>query len=131
MTRINREGKALLIAVAALAMYAGLMRGPTDEEVLAQAVRDVVAGDATVIRPAPAAVVQANQGPRVANVSESEFRLIPHQITSKKGQPVTLGLTATSTDSTDRLLARAFKIDRDISPGTTIAPPDTPCRQRF
>jgi hypothetical protein len=131
MTRTNREGKALLIAVAAFAMCAGLMRGPTDEEVLAQAVRDVVAGDATVIRPALAAVVHANQGPQIANVSDSEFRLIPRQIAFKKGQPVMPSLTGTSTDSTDHFLARAFKIDRDTSPGTPSATYDAACSQRF
>jgi hypothetical protein len=132
MTRINWEGKALLIAVAALAMSAaGLMRGPTEEEVLAQAVREVVAGDATVIRLAPGAVVQANQGPRVtmpARVSSGSFHT---KSRPKKGQPVTLGLTTVSTDATDRLRARAFKIDRDISPGTTTATPDAACRQRL
>ena len=55
MTQTKRESKLRLIALAllaALAMSAGLVRGPTDEEVLAQAVRDVAFGDRTVLHPA-------------------------------------------------------------------------------
>jgi hypothetical protein len=55
MSRTNRESKPLLIALAlmaALAMGAGLVRGPTDEEVLGEAVRDVASGAGTVLYPA-------------------------------------------------------------------------------
>ncbi len=57
MSRTNTQSKPLLIAlalVAALAMGTGLVRGPTDEEVLGEAVRDVASGDGTVLDPAAA-----------------------------------------------------------------------------
>ena len=81
MTRTNRESKARLIAlalVAALAMCAGLVRGPTDEDVLAEAVRDVAFGDAAVSHPAAQPAVHADQRPQAINVIESRSRSIPH-----------------------------------------------------
>lgn len=57
MSRTDMESKPLLILVAllaALAMSAGLMRGPTDEQVLAEAVRDLASGEGTVLHPAAA-----------------------------------------------------------------------------
>ena len=68
MTQTKRESKPRLIALAllaALAMSAGLLRGPTDEEGLAQAVRDVTFGDTTVLHAAAAAVVHADERPQV------------------------------------------------------------------
>jgi hypothetical protein len=53
MMRTDRESKRLLIGlalVAALAMYAGLVRGTAYEKVRAQAVRDFAFGDTTVTR---------------------------------------------------------------------------------
>jgi cytochrome c oxidase subunit 2 len=127
MTRTDRESKPLLVTlalVAALAMYAGLVRGPADEEVLAQVVRDVAFGDTTILHPMAAALVHADERQQVVNVIETSCRLIPHQITLKKGQPVTLSLT--STNRTHRFLLRALKIDTDISPGTTTEVTVTP-----
>jgi len=85
----KRESKLRLIALAllaALAMSAGLVRGPTDEEVLAQAVRDVAFGDTSVFHPAVAAVVHADERPQVTTVIDSKFRPIPDEITLKKMQ---------------------------------------------
>jgi heme/copper-type cytochrome/quinol oxidase subunit 2 len=110
MMRTDRESKTLLIGlalVAVLAMYAGLVRGTAYEEVRAQAVRDFAFGDTTVLHPTAAAVVQADERPRVVTTIDSSSRLIPQQITLKKGRPVTLSLT--STDRTHRLLLRALK----------------------
>jgi len=117
MTWTNREGKRRLIAlalVAALAMCAGLVRGPTDEDVLADAVRDVAFGDATVSHPAAQPAVHADQMPQAINVIESKFRLTSHQSTLKRGQPVTLNLACT--DRTHRFQLQALKIETDIPP---------------
>jgi hypothetical protein len=87
MAQTKRKSKLRLIALAllaALAMSAGLVRGPTDEEVLAQAVRDVSFGDTTVFHPVAAAVVHADERPQVTNVIKSKFRPIPNEITLKK-----------------------------------------------
>jgi hypothetical protein len=87
MAQTKRASKLRLIALAllaALAMSAGLVRGPTDEEVLAQAVRDVAFGDTTVFHPVAAAVVNSDERPQVTNVINSKFRLIPDKITLKK-----------------------------------------------
>jgi hypothetical protein len=101
MAQTKRASKLRLIALAllaALAMSAGLVRGPTDEEVLAQAVRDVAFGDTTVFHPVAAAVVHADERPQVTNV----IKQVPadsRRNRAEKGQPVTLSLA--STDRTD------------------------------
>jgi cytochrome c oxidase subunit II len=116
MMRTHRD-KPTLIAfalVAALSMYAGLVRGPGDEEVLAQAVRDLTAGRATVVHPAAVATVHADEGlqPRVINITVSKFQITPNHITLRKGEPVTL--TLTSNDRAHRFLLQALKIDTNI-----------------
>jgi hypothetical protein len=117
MTQTKRQSKLRLFALAllaALAMSAGLVRGPTDEEVLAQAVRDVAFGDRTVLHPAAVAMVHADERPQVTNVIESKFQHSTPNHAEKKGQPITLSLT--STDRPHRFLLEALKIDRDIPP---------------
>jgi hypothetical protein len=55
MTPTKRRSKLQSIALAmlvALALSAGLVRGPTDGEVFAQALRDVAFGDSTILHPA-------------------------------------------------------------------------------
>jgi hypothetical protein len=86
VTPTKRRSQLQSIALAllvVLAISAGLVRGPTDEEVFAQAVRDVAFGDSTILH--PAAVVHADPRLQVPNVIESKLRVIPHQITPKKG----------------------------------------------
>lgn len=117
MTQTKRQSKLRLFALAllaALAMSAGLVRGPTDEEVLAQAVRDVAFGDRTVLHPAAVAMVHADERPQVTNVTESKCQHSTPNHAEKKGQPITLSLT--STDRPHRFLLEALKIDRDIPP---------------
>jgi cytochrome c oxidase subunit II len=128
MMRTNRESKPMLIAlalVAALAMYAGLLRGPI-EEVLAQGVGGLTIGHGTLIHCPGVAVLHTDEGslPRVINVTASKFKFIPRQIMLKKGLPVTLRLT--SIDHTHCFLLRALKIDTDISSGTTTEVTVTP-----
>jgi cytochrome c oxidase subunit II len=126
--RTNRESKPMLIAlalVAALAVYAGLLRGPI-EEVLAQGVGGLTIGHGTLIHPPGVAVLHTDEGSlaRVINVTASKFKFIPQEIMLKKGLPVTLRLT--SIDHTHGFLLRALKIDTDISPGTTTEVTVTP-----
>jgi hypothetical protein len=88
MAQTKRESKLWLFALAllaALAMSAGLVRGPTDEEVLAQAVRDVSFGDKTVLHPAAVAMVHVDERPQVTNVIESKFQHSTPNDAEKKG----------------------------------------------
>jgi len=73
MSQPNTESKPLLIVlalVAALAMGTGLVRGPTDEQVLAEAVRDVASGDGTVLDPAAAKLAPPPNATEATDVDE-------------------------------------------------------------
>lgn len=80
MSRTNTQNKPLLIALAllaALAMGAGLVRGPTDEEVLAAAVRDFASGEGTVLHPAAAKLSPSTDATEATEV-EKNARKIRH-----------------------------------------------------
>jgi hypothetical protein len=73
MSRTNRESRPLWIAlalVAALAMGAGLVRGPTDEEVLGEAIRDVASSDGTVLHPAAAKLSPLTEATETTELDE-------------------------------------------------------------
>jgi hypothetical protein len=120
MTRNNKQSKPRLIAFAlgvALAMGAGLVRGPTDEDVLADAVREVAFGDAAVSDPATQPALDADQRPYAIKVIANNSRFIPKQNRLEKGQA--LAVTLTSTDGIHPFPLRALKIGMDLSLGAT------------
>jgi hypothetical protein len=96
----NDTDKPTLIAlalVAALSMYAGLVRGPGDEEVLAQVVRSLMAGRPKIVQVATVAVVHADEGlqPKVINISVSKLQITPDHITLRKVSQLGLSSAAT------------------------------------
>jgi hypothetical protein len=97
MTHRDKPKLIALAMVAALAVYAGLVGGPTDEAVLADAVRSLTSSHAAVVHPAAVAVVHPDEGPqqRVIDITVSRFPITPNYITLKKWQPAGLSLTST------------------------------------
>jgi cytochrome c oxidase subunit II len=115
-----------LALVAALSMYAGLVRGPGEEEVVAQAFRSLMVGRAPAVNLAGVSVAHADEGlqPPVINITVTKFQITPNRITLRKGQPVTLNLT--SKDRAHRFALHALKIDTTILPKRTTAVTATP-----
>ncbi|HJY85524.1 MAG TPA: cupredoxin domain-containing protein [Candidatus Acidoferrales bacterium] len=62
--------------------------------------------------------------PRMVTISAKRFEFSPNQITLKKGEPVTLQLTAE--DVKHGFLQKTLKIDADIVPGKTTEVTFTP-----
>jgi cytochrome c oxidase subunit 2 len=125
----NDTDKPTLIAlalVAGLSMYAGLVRGPGDEEVLAQVVRSLMAGRPKIVQVATVAVVHADEGlqPKVINISVSKLQITPDHITLRKGQPARLIFS--SNDRAHRVLLKALKIDANVLPARTTVVTLTP-----
>jgi heme/copper-type cytochrome/quinol oxidase subunit 2 len=125
----NDTDKPTLIAlalVAALSMYAGLVRGPGDEDVLAQAVRSLTAGRPKIVQLAAVSVVHADEGlhPKVINISVSKLQITPDHIMLRKGQPAKLIFS--SKDRASRVLLKALKIDANVIPARTTAVTVTP-----
>lgn len=115
-----------LALIAALSMYAGLVRGPGDDEVLAQVWRSVTAAAPNVVHLAAVPVAHGDEGlhPEVINISVSKLRISPNHITLKKGQPATLVLR--SDNRAHRFLLQALNIDADVLPARTTAVTVTP-----
>jgi cytochrome c oxidase subunit 2 len=65
-----------------------------------------------------------NETPRVVEISAKKFEYAPNVVTLKKGQPVTLRVTAL--DRAHGLLVPAFHIDLDAIPGTPAETTFTP-----
>jgi len=62
--------------------------------------------------------------PRVVEISAKKFEYAPNVVTLKKGQPVTLRVTAL--DRPHGLLVPAFHLDLDATPGTPAEATFTP-----
>jgi cytochrome c oxidase subunit 2 len=115
-----------LALVAALSMYTGLVRGPGDDEVLAQVLRSFTAARPNVVQLAAVPVAHGDEGlhPEVINIRVSKLRITPNHITLKKGQPATLILS--SDNRAHRFLLRALNIDANVLPAKTTAVTVTP-----
>lgn len=82
-----------------------------------------------IILPALLALLSAfavaqNETPRVVEISAKKFEYAPNVVTLKKGQPVTLRVTAL--DRAHGLLVPAFHVDLDATPGTPAEATFTP-----
>lgn len=64
------------------------------------------------------------EAPRVIEISAKKFEYAPNVVTLKKGQPVTLRVTAL--DRAHGLLVPAFHLDLDAVPGTPAEATFTP-----
>ena len=115
-----------LALIAALSMYAGLVRGPGDEEVLAQVVHSLAVGRAPAVHLAALSNVHADEGvwPLVINITVSKFQITPNRITLRQGQPVTL--TLTSKDGAHLFVLQPLRIDTNILPSRTTVVTATP-----
>jgi len=108
MTHRDKPKLIALAMVAGLAVYAGLVGGPTDEAVLADAVHSLTSSYGTVVHPAAVAVVHPDEGPqqRVINISVSRFQITPNYITLKKWEPARLSLTSTDYQASTSAIRR-------------------------
>lgn len=68
--------------------------------------------------------VAQSETPRMVEISAKKFEYAPNVVTLKKGQPVTLRVTAL--DRAHGLLVPAFHLDLDATPGTPAEATFTP-----
>lgn len=65
-----------------------------------------------------------SDAPKVVEISAKKFEYVPNVVTLKKGEPVTLHVTAL--DRAHGLLIPAFHLDLDAKPGTPATATFTP-----
>ncbi|HSP16871.1 MAG TPA: cupredoxin domain-containing protein [Thermoanaerobaculia bacterium] len=82
---------------------------------------------AAIVLAAATLLLHAEMTPRVIEISAKRFAFTPNQITLKKGEPVTIRMTAA--DHSHGLLVKPLGIDLDAGPGqpdqVTITPTET------